>query len=250
MMSRDEKGHVIFPRWLELFLQALILANLVSFALETVPNLTHEQQYALHWFEVISIALFTVEYLARCLLSRPMLGYAFSVMGLVDLLAILPFYISAGMDFRSARAFRMLRLFRLLKLTRYSSAVRRYKHAFVSVREEMVLFGSAALIVLYLAAVGIHYFEGESQPQHFASIPQSFWWAIVTLTTVGYGDAVPITLGGRVFTSLILVIGLGFVAVPTGLLAGALARARENEKRLEEQEAAEKAAAAQKAEPE
>jgi voltage-gated potassium channel len=247
MNIRDEKGHVIFPRWLELFLQVLILANLVSFALETVPNLTDDQQYALHWFEIISIAIFTVEYLARCVLSRPVLRYAFSLMGVVDLLAILPFYLTAGLDFRSARAFRMLRLF---KLTRYSMAARRFRHAFVMVREEMVLFGSAALIVLYLAAVGIHYFESEAQPQHFSSVPQSFWWAIVTLTTVGYGDAVPITVAGRVFTSLVLVIGLGFVAVPTGLLAGALAKARENEKRLEEQEAAQKSASAQKAEQE
>jgi voltage-gated potassium channel len=111
-------------------------------------------------------------------------------------------------------------------------------------REELVLFGCAALIILYLAAVGIYYFESEAQPDKFASIPASLWWAIVTLTTVGYGDVYPITIGGRFFTSVVLIMGLGFVAVPTGLLAGALAKAREQEKQLEEQEDAHAAAKA------
>jgi voltage-gated potassium channel len=94
--------------------------------------------------------------------------------------------------------------------------------------------------------VGIHHFECEAQPDKFASVPDSMWWAMVTLTTVGYGDVYPITLGGRLFTSVVLLLGLGFVAVPTGLLAGALSRAREQEKKLEEEEealAASKAAA-------
>jgi voltage-gated potassium channel len=133
----------------------------------------------------------------------------------------------------------MMRLFRLFKLTRCSKAASRYRHAFVIAREELVFFGCAALIVLYLAAVGIHHFECEAQPD-------SMWWAMVTLTTVSYGDVYSITMGGRLFTSVVLLLGLGFVAVPTGLLAEALPRAREQEKRLEEEEealAASKAAA-------
>lgn len=246
MITRDENGHVHFGRGLDLFLQALIIANLIAFALETLPNLTEQQEYGLRMFEIVSIAIFSVEYIARCVLSRPVMRYAFSFMGMIDLLSILPFYLSAGLDLRSARALRLMRLFRLLKLTRYSRAARRFRHAFVIAREELVLFGCAALIVLYLAAVGIFHFENEAQPDKFASVPDSMWWAMVTLTTVGYGDVYPITLGGRLFTSVVLIVGLGFVAVPTGLLAGALARARELEKQLEEQEEAQKAAGAAK----
>lgn len=237
MIERDAQGLVRFRRWLDLSLQGLIIVNLIALALETLPGLTGTQMHALHLLEVVSIAIFTVEYLARCLLSRPVTAYLFSFMGLVDLMAILPFYLSAGLDLRSARALRLMRLFRLFKLTRYSKAARRYRHAFLIAREELVLFGCAALIVLYLAAVGIYYCENEAQPEKFSSVPDSMWWAIVTLTTVGYGDVYPITLGGRLFTSVVLICGLGFVAVPTGLLAGALAKAREQEKQLEEEEA-------------
>lgn len=238
MIQRDENGQVHFGRRLDLLLQVLIIANLLALALETVPTLTEHQLHWLNVVEVVSIAIFTVEYLARCLLCRPMWRYALSFYGIIDLLSILPFFLCAGLDLRSARALRLMRLFRLFKLTRYSKAARRYRHAFAIAKEELVLFGCAALIVLYLAAVGIHYFESEAQPDKFASIPDSLWWAIVTLTTVGYGDVYPITLGGRLFTSMVLIMGLGFVAVPTGLLAGALAKAREHEKKLEEEEAA------------
>lgn len=238
MIRRDENGHVHFGRWLDVMLQVIIVINLVTLALETMPNLSEEQINRLNFVEIVSIAIFTVEYLARCLLSRPVLRYALSFYGLIDLLSIAPFFLSAGLDLRGARALRLMRLFRLFKLTRYSKAARRYRHAFLIAKEELVLFGCAALIILYLAAVGIHYFESEAQPDKFASIPDSLWWAIVTLTTVGYGDVYPITVGGRFFTSVVLIMGLGFVAVPTGLLAGALAKAREQEKQLEEQEEA------------
>lgn len=244
MIRRDDNGQVHFGRWLDFLLQSLIVINLITLALETMPSLTEEQIYWLNLVEVVSIAVFTVEYLFRCVLSRPMMGYALSFYGIVDLLSILPFYLSAGLDLRSARVLRLMRLFRLFKLTRYSKAARRYRHAFMIAREELILFGCAALIILYLAAVGIHHFECEAQPDKFGSIPDSMWWAMVTLTTVGYGDVYPITLGGRLFTSVVLLLGLGFVAVPTGLLAGALAKAREQEKKLEDEEEARQAAKA------
>lgn len=242
MIRRDENGHVHFGRWLDVMLQVIIVINLVTLALETMPNLSDQQLYWLNLVEVVSIAIFTVEYLARCFLSRPMLRYALSFYGLIDLLSIAPFFLSVGLDLRSARALRLMRLFRLFKLTRYSKAARRYRHAFMIAKEELVLFGCAALVVLYLASVGIYHFENEAQPDKFSSVPDSMWWAVVTLTTVGYGDVYPITLGGRLFTSIVLVCGLGFVAVPTGLLAGALAKAREQEKKLEEEEEAREAA--------
>ena len=148
---------------------------------------------------------------------------------MLDLVSILPFYLVAGVDLRAVRTFRLLRLLRILKLARYSDAIRRLRRAVGIVREELILFLNVALILIFLSAVGIYYFEHDRQPEHFASVFHSLWWAIVTLTTVGYGDTFPITTGGRVFTFFVLFLGLGIVAVPTGLFASALAKAREEE---------------------
>lgn len=233
-MTLDENGRANFGK-LEGALQFLIVANLIAFAVETLPDLNAWQIRALEILELFSVIIFSIEFVVRVVFSRPRLGYVFSFMGIVDLLSILPFYLGGGLDLRTMRALRLMRIFRILKLARYSAAARRFHMAFMYAREELVLFGTAALIVLYLASVGIYYFENEAQPKAFSSVFQSMWWALVTLTTVGYGDAIPITVGGRVFTSLILIIGLGIVAVPTGLLAAALARAREQQEKTEQE---------------
>jgi len=235
MITHDERGHAQFGR-IEGFLQVLILLNLVAFAIETLPGLDFTVHVALAWFEAVSVLAFSIEFVARVALSRPRLGYVSSFMGLVDLISILPFYLGLAFDLRSMRVIRFLRILRIFKLARYSAAARRFHLAFIYAREELILFGVAALIVLYLAAVGIYQFEHEAQPKVFSSVFHSLWWAIVTLTTVGFGDAYPITTGGRVFTSIILVVGLGIVAIPTGLLAAALSRARDHEKEVEAEE--------------
>ncbi|WP_269747397.1 potassium channel family protein [Imhoffiella purpurea] len=115
---------------------------------------------------------------------------------------------------------------RILKLARYSAAMRRFHKAFLLAREELVLFVIVASIMLYLSAVGIYYFEHEAQPEAFPSVFHSLWWAMSTLTTVGYGDVYPIAAGGRVFTAFVLFVGLGIVAIPAGMVATALSRAR------------------------
>lgn len=228
MIKLDANGRVSFGRW-DYFIQALIVLSLISFALETLPNLSQPHRKILGAFEVGTVIVFSLEYLLRFWLSRPRGSYALSFFGFVDLIAILPFYLSSGIDLRSVRAFRLLRLFRLLKLARYSSAIQRYHRAFLIAREELILFGFTALILFYLASVGIYYFENQAQPEVFASVFHSFWWAVATLTTVGYGDIYPITVGGKIFTFIVLMIGLGFVAVPTGLFASALSSAREEQ---------------------
>ncbi|TWT73958.1 ion transporter [Allorhodopirellula solitaria] len=210
-------------------LQGLIIASLLAFALETLPDLSEKQRRWLRWFEVFTVAVFTVEYVARIAMAEKPLRFAFSFFGIVDLLAILPFYLQLGFDLRSLRALRLLRLFRILKLGRYNKAIQRFHRAAVIAHEELVLFLSAAGIVLYLAAVGIYQFENEAQPEAFASVFHSLWWAVCTLTTVGYGDVYPVTNGGKCFTFVILLVGLGIVAVPAGLVASALSQARDME---------------------
>ena len=207
----------------------LILLTIVAFSLETIPDLSHEVLETLQWVELVSVLVFTLEYVLRLVVADRKLGFAFSFFGLVDLLAILPFYISLGVDLRSVRAIRLLRLVRVLKLARYSDAMSRFGRTATMVRGELFVFLGAAVVLIYLSAVGIYYFENDAQPEKFTSITDSLWWAIVTLTTVGYGDAYPITTGGRLFTFLVLMAGLGIVAVPTGLIASALVKVREQD---------------------
>jgi voltage-gated potassium channel len=213
--------------WLfDVTVQVLVLLSLVSFSLETLPDLPDYIRRTLNWTETIIVTLFTVEYALRLAVADRRLSFVFSVFGLVDLIAIMPFYLSLGIDLRSIRVVRFLRIFQILKLTRYSQAIQRFHRALAMVKEELILFGAAALVLLYVSAVGVYFFEREAQPEQFASIFHSLWWAIVTLSTVGYGDIYPITFGGRVFTFFVLSVGLGIIAVPTGLLASALSQTR------------------------
>ena len=118
----------------------------------------------------------------------------------------------------------------MLKLFRYNKAIKRFNLAFKSIKEELIVFLFTTLFLLYIASVGMYYFENAAQPEKFSSILHSMWWAVATLTTVGYGDIYPITVGGKIFTFIILMLGLGIVAVPAGLIASALSNVLANEK--------------------
>ncbi|HFD31378.1 MAG TPA: ion transporter [Gammaproteobacteria bacterium] len=226
-----ERNDTRSGRAFDFFVQGLILLSIITFSIETLPNLDADTRKLLQTIEAVIVALFTLEYLIRIYVADRKKDYIFSFYGFIDLIATVPFYLSSGIDLRSLRIFRMLRLFRLMKLFRYSKAMRRFSRALSIAKEEIVLFGVVTIMLLYISAVGIYYFENAAQPEAFTSIFHSLWWAVATLTTVGYGDVYPITIGGRIFTFFILMIGLGIVAVPAGLLASALSKAR-----MEEQE--------------
>ncbi len=216
-------------RAFDLTIQVLILTSLVTFSLETVPELGWRVHLVLYQVNLVLLHGFLLEYIARVYTAKKPLRFIFSFYGLVDLLSILPFLLGAGTDSLTLRALRLFRLVWIFKLVRYNRAFRRLYRALVLAREEFVLFAGVAFIVFYLSAVGIHYFEREAQPETFGSVFDAMWWAVITLTTVGYGDAVPVTPGGRVFTAFILILGLGIVSFPAGLIASALTRAREME---------------------
>lgn len=224
-----ERSDTSIGRAFDLLIQILIVLSLIAFSVETLPNLSPKWIRLFHIFEIATITVFTAEYVVRLLVADRKIAFVTSFFGVIDLLAILPFYLSFGIDLRSIRAFRLLRLFRILKLVRYSKPIQRFHRAFLIAREELVLFLFVTMILLYLAAVGIYHFEHDAQPDVFASVFHSLWWAMVTLTTVGYGDVYPITVGGRIFTFFILLVGLGVVSVPAGLVASALSKAREME---------------------
>ena len=224
-------------RIVDIALISLILLSVIAIILESVQTINNSYREYLFWFEVISISIFSIEYLLRIWSSvdNPenkkfkysnlvlRLRYSISFSAVIDLLAILPFYfmmfgLFSDADMRFLRSFRLLRIF---KLTRYSASFDILSLVF---KENMRAFGAAffvLLVVMLLAASGMYYFEHESQPKVFSSIIASMWWAFATLTTVGYGDVTPITGGGKAFGALITVIGVGMVALPTGILASA-----------------------------
>ncbi len=217
---------------IEVGLIGLILANVVVIALETVPGLFDAHRSAFLLFDTVSVAIFTVEYLARLWASaerepslpawRARLRYARSPMALVDLFAILPFYLSLLLPF-DLRVLRILRLLRIFKLTRYSPAL---SVLLAVIREEAGTLAAAfsiLTIILVLAATGAYYVEHHAQPEAFGSIPAAMWWAMVTLTTVGYGDITPVTPAGRLFGGLVTLLGVGMAALPAGIIASGLA---------------------------
>ena len=211
------------------FIQILILLSLIAFTIETLPNNSIYTIDVLNAFELICVIIFTIEYLLRIFVSKKPFRYIFSFYGVIDLLAILPFYLRGAYDLRALRAFRIFRIFRALKLIRYNKALNRFHIAAKIVKEEMILFFIVTAIFIFLASAGIYFFENKAQPELFSSVIHSGWWAIATLTTVGYGDVYPITMGGKIFTFFILLIGVGVVTVPAGLVASALSKAREIE---------------------
>ena len=213
------------------FIQVLILLSLIAFTIETLPDNSVYTIEVLNAFELICVAIFSIEYLLRIVVSKKPFRYIFSFYGIIDFLAIFPFYLRGANDLRALRAFRIFRIFRALKLIRYNKALNRFHMAARIVKEEMILFFIVTAIFIFLASAGIYFFENKAQPELFTSVIHSGWWAIATLTTVGYGDVYPITIGGKIFTFFILLIGVGIVTVPAGLVASALSKTREIEKK-------------------
>ncbi|MEW5929731.1 MAG: ion transporter, partial [Gemmatimonadota bacterium] len=212
------------------FMGGLICLNVLAIVLETVRPFRERYGPLLAALEVASIAVFTADYLLRlwvCTLrpgyAAPVRGrvrYALTPMALVDLAAVVPFYLPlVGGDLRFVRAVRLLRLLRLGKLARYSRSLQMVARVLVGKKEE--LFSTLLVAgVLLLGASSLMYFvEREAQPQAFSSIPASMWWGIATLTTVGFGDVYPVTPLGKALSGVIAVIGIGIIALPTGILS-------------------------------
>ena len=230
LKSIVEKNDTTAGRIFDFFIQSLIILSLISFTIETIPNLSSSIILWLDIIEYFTVIVFSIEYLFRLFISDNKLRFIFSFYGLIDLTAILPFYISRTIDLRSIRIFRLFRLFRAFKLLRYNKALKRFRQAFLMIKEEMIIFLTATVFMLFFSSVGIYYFENSAQPDKFSSIFDCMWWSVATLTTVGYGDVFPITVGGKIFTFFILIIGLGIIAVPTGLIASSLTKCIEEEK--------------------
>jgi voltage-gated potassium channel len=232
-------------RAFDVALIVLIVLNVVAVMLESVSSIGTRYRWWFSTFEIFSVAIFTIEYGSRIWASaerqpeqplRARLRYSVTPMALIDLLAILPFYLSfiTGIDLRTLR---VLRLLRVLKLSRYASSMRLLQDA---LRQEAHAIAAALFVLvlmLIVAASLAHFAEHEAQPEDFGSIPHTLWWAVVTMTTVGYGDAVPVTPLGKVIGGLIGILGIGMVALPAGLLASGFSEQLHRRRQTFEREA-------------
>ncbi len=236
--TRDTSGKLM-----QRIIIGLIVANAVAVTVETLPDVRVHWEGVLHAFEVFSLAMFSVEYALR-LWSCPgawrssssALGgrvrFALRPSMLIDLAAILPSIISlAGIDLRFLRVIRLFRFVRVFKIIRYSRASRLIADGFHARRYELGVALAFLSFLLFIAAALIYHVEHEAQPKVFSSIPAAMWWAVITLTTVGYGDMYPVTSVGKVVASGIAILGIGLFALPAGLLGAAFSEQMARSKR-------------------
>jgi voltage-gated potassium channel len=225
-MNKEKIAKSLDEGALAYFVQGLILFYMLSLSLETVPSL---RNYARTFNTINNIitGVFVAELILRLVVTKHPLKYLTSFYGVVDLIAILPALV--GADTKSLRALRLLRLFKLFKSKPINDAMMRMQLAIHEIKRDLFVFSFVALLFVYFAAVGIYHFEHGAQPEKFGSIPAAFWWAIVSLTTVGYGDSFPITTAGKMFAGVVVIIGIGIVAIPTGLIASALTTIKQRE---------------------
>ncbi len=219
-------------RWFDVFIIALILLNVVVVIIGTVEGVEQWLGVALVGFEVFSVMVFSIEYLARLWSStaserfgalgavRGRLRFAHTPMALIDLFAVLPFYLPlVGIDLRFLRALRLLRILRIFKMGRYLPALLSLKRVIRRKKEELIISLTVLMLLLIMAASLMYYAERDAQPEAFSSIPETMWWAVVTFTTVGYGDVYPVTLVGRALAAASAILGLGLFALPASILA-------------------------------
>lgn len=225
-MGSDNHAAVFFDR----FMVFLIISNVTAITLESIHDIQQAHAVFFNTFELFSIIVFSIEYIARVwsapdhpsgIYKSPVRGrikYMFTALALVDLIAILPFYLTffITVDLRFMRVFRVLRLF---KLTRYSPALSTVAAVLTGQRRQL---GAAMVIMVTLLVFSssiAYLLEKDAQPENFSSIPQSMWWAMATLTTVGFGDVTPVTPLGKVFGAMLMVMGVGMYALPAAILA-------------------------------
>jgi len=242
IIEKAKKGDR-YSKVFDIFISCLIITNILAVILGTVKRIEPPLHRFFEIFELISIIFFTVEYVIRiwtCVESEKYknvisgrIKYTFSFMALIDLVAILPFYLPfiQGIDLRFVRVLRLLRFFILFKLGRYSKAIITIQEVLKNKKEELTISLVLVSILLVFSSSIMYYAENRVQPEAFSSIPATFWWAIVTLTTVGYGDIYPITTLGKILGGFIALLGIGMFALPTGILgAGFVERIQKDKK--------------------
>lgn len=235
-------------RMFDIFIMVLIVLNVVAVIFETVDSISERFHEFFVVFEFFSVMVFSFEYVLRVWACTSLKRYAHPVWGrisyiftlgaLIDLLAILPFYLPLvlSLDGRFLRILRLFRLFRLFKLGRYSSAFKMIENVLNSRRSELSISVGIILSMLVIASSMMYFIENEAQPEKFSSIPETMWWGVATLTTVGYGDVYPITPFGQLFGAIIAILGVGMFALPAGIIAAGFERELTEREKIEKRE--------------
>ena len=212
-----KKVHLFIDR----FIYILIFLNVTAMIFESHESVRQSFGDFFYFFELLSIVIFSFEYLYRISYSfvksgsKGALSYIFSFFGLIDLISILPFYLSQFINLDG----RFLRILRLFKFGRDSNSLKLFTKALVSVKEQLLFTLFLSALTILFSASAIYYLENEAQPDKFSSITESVWWATISLATVGYGDVYPVTVGGKIFATIISLVGIGVVAIPTGVIS-------------------------------
>ncbi len=232
ILLHPELGESKADKIINIFIITLISLNVIAVMLETIEDLHNKYEVFFNWFDRISVYIFTIEYVLRVwscthdpkyrhrITGR--LRYMFTWGAIIDLLAFLPFYIHlfSGLDLRTLRILRLLRFFRLFRLTAYTRSAQMIFNVFKSRANELILSFVLTIFLIIIASC-ILYFAEHLHPENkdkFTSIPATLWWAVVTLTTTGYGDMVPLTIVGKIFTGVIMLTGVAFFALPAGII--------------------------------
>lgn len=210
---------------------SLIILNVIAIAFETVSNLSPDIIRSLRVFEIFSVSVFTIEFSMRVYVSdlthpsssriKSISKFVFSPYGLIDLFAILPFYIPfiIRIDLRFIRILRLIRFFRVLKISRYNSTLKLIGSVIKDKKTELGMTLFVTILILIIASFLMFHIEGTVQPDKFPNVFATLWWAIATLTTIGYGDVYPITSLGKLLSGVIALLGIGLVALPTGIIS-------------------------------
>lgn len=226
-----EKEGSASNRIFESFIVTLIFLNVIAIAIDTLRDLEPQMELLLRIFEAFSITVFSLEFLLRIYISdlthpaktrlRSALKFIFSFFGMVDLIAILPFYIPfiIKADLRFVRIFRLFRFFRIFKLSRYNRTLQMIWDVIREKKSEFIMTFFISVLLLLVAAFLMYYVESPVQPDKFKNIFSSLWWAVSTLTPLGYGDVAPVTTPGKVISAIVAIIGIGLIALPTGIIS-------------------------------
>lgn len=236
------KANSRIGEWINWFLIALITLNVFAAIISTVQSVYEEYGFYLEIFEILSVIIFSIEYLFRLFsctasvkYSGPVLGrikFIFSPMSIIDLISIIPFYIPfMTADLRTVRALRLLRILRILKIGRYSESLQLFSNVFKEKKEELSITIFVTFILIIISSSLMYFIEGHAQPDKFPDIPSTMWWAIATLTTVGYGDVFPITPLGKLIGGFVAMLGIGLFALPTSILGAGFVEAIQNKKK-------------------
>ena len=228
LMEYHEEDHGL-SKFVDCFFMALIILSLITLILETEKHIIDNYYNVLYIIETTIVIIFSIEYILRlftCTSSKKFNGkygiikYIFSPMGLIDIIAILPFYLTfMSNNLLFLRIIRILRILRLFKSFQYSKSLDKILMIFEKRKDDILASLMILICLLTITSVGIYYAETEAQPEKFSSILSSMWWSVATLTTVGYGDIYPITTLGKFFGSLSAIFGVGLFAIPTAILA-------------------------------